>query len=280
MLVTEDRMNEGDGILLSHPDLGLGHHIAGALGRLGRRTSGPQIHSSQNSFGAMFITPMELAWNSPMPEVEIARLSTWIHSCLEKNPLLHVIWVLPQSTPAEQIATLEKLTERSTFFFAPPVYGFRDAGLMQQALNALKHAPGDLSKSPPNSDTTTPLLFAGDLAALLVSAPGQKQLFGKKLRMPATTNTLVDWQRSFTKHFQPAISWMEKIASRLSGNNPWENVLGRMGFSVSPTVEGLESALDFFPSSLSPLDRTLKQAADQHHRHPELESHFPPGRAL
>jgi hypothetical protein len=287
MLVTEDKMTEGDGILISHLEAGLGLQLAAAFKRLGRRVAGSETTLSPTSYGSLFLMPqMALSLNRTPDPTEIESLKALAQKSLAANPRAHLIWVLPLCAGEDLISDTARVSPSTTVLLAPAVFGFGDGALMETALTLAQENPGTLTQPLPprfQENFREGLLFSGDLAALLVSVPGQRRLFGKKLRVPATTESVQEWKDSFQKHFTPRISWFQKSKALLSRRNAWRSLAEKMNSCPAPEsfFKGfLENALDYFPTSLTPLDRVMKNSAEQYARNPELNLHFPPARAL
>jgi len=298
MLVAEKQMTEGNGILLSNPVDALGYQCAGAFQRLGRRMIGllknntelgrlkhipmqTMIYDweldlgewkfSKDDFSAFLATPFpNLSLNTSLTDEACEKLSRLIALVQSTNAKTHIILVLPESSSLEQIKKLQGPS--TTIFLSPAVYSFRDQGLMDSSLKALAEKPESLLKTPTHREEFS-LVFAGDLAGFLISAPGNDKLYGEIIEVPAQKISLGEWQKHFSEAFRAEVDVLNKIKSTFSSSWRFPKL------QTARTTISSTSALNIFPTPVTPVDRALKQSARHHLKNPELELIFPPGRA-
>jgi hypothetical protein len=310
MLINEDKMSESAGIVLTQPGRGLSYQIAGALQRLGRRMIGlvptaqdqarikeipmqTYVHDWLNPdsgplefsqpFSTLVVAPEPwLGRNHGLERSVVLGLEKLLQEAQSLNPELEVIFVVPAATEFGLLAKIRRfLPSKGILFVTPAVFGFRDEALMDQALGYLSDEPGALeSRSPSLIQTeSTPLVYAGDVASFVVSAPGRSDLYGKVIEIPPSAKSIEEWREAFLKAFQPKAGLWDKLKARF-GHSYLGHGLDLGPARVHPELDfEFTSALQVFPSALTPLARALEQSARVFRKNPELDLHFPPGRA-
>jgi hypothetical protein len=300
-------MREDTGLLIASPTEGLGYQVAGALQRLGRRMVGllrdeaeiqrlkhvpmlTQVFDWQrpgvaleawfgraDSFSALFVSPEpELGGCAPLSEERMERVENLVFTLRRFRPELRVIYALPETLTSPEIDRLRKAAPGATVLLVPAVYGFRDRGLLDGALYALARNPALLERAPEGVAEGTPLVFAGDVASFVGDAAQREDLREKVLAVPPTTRSPADWTRAFRSAFGAASpSLLERL--RLIGGGAWSPQ--QRIFKGAP-VASAAPALDFFPTALTPLERSLRETGAHHARSPEIQLVFPPARSI
>lgn len=312
MLVSEERMTESDGLLLASPAQGLGYQLMGAFRRLGKRTvalvagelerealkqiptqeilfdwkqADPKaaLPAKPGSFSALFVTPHPAlglglpldapAWWSQLKLLELVR---------DANPQAHLLVTLAAAESPERVDEILSRFSRATVFIAPPLYGFRDGGLMDEALALLARDPAALLREIPPMPATAALAYAGDVAALLMSAVGQERLFGKALFVEPSVTSLESWRASFVRHFQVEAGALARLSARFSDRRPFVSLGSLRQAAAVRALSGrpTDLARNFFPTASTPLERAMRNLAEYHRRDPALGLVFPPGRSL
>lgn len=250
----------------------------------------------KHPFSTVVISPnAELANNSALTTEQVTSMNTLVGVLSRMNPHAHFIFVLPNTTPATLVNDLIRdVREQATVLLSPAIFGFRDGALMDQALELAKKNPALLHK-PLTQNFSCALIFAADIAGFIVSLAQNKTqrnthnktLYNKIIRVPAAVTNAGDFHQAFCEAFAKAASLPQKLGA-IFGRNPLEASFQRMSLSAKVPTRTQDEyppdsevhALDVFPTQLTPLSKLMKQSAAQLARHPELELHFPPGRAL
>lgn len=296
MIVDEARMNEEEGLLISDASGGLGAHLASAFRRLGRRLTlvgGKPLPAALEAFGfpalkreslstwpdvfnTYFVTPHPaLGTNRPLDATDLAAELAKARDVVTKSPQVHLVVVLPDTTPAADIDAFRALTAHHTVFLSPPVIGFLDDSLIQGSLQWTQDHPAAFLKS--NGDRTFRWLYARDLVGLLVSTVGRADLDGLAFLIPATETRVDEFKTMFLKTFEFRPSLKESLLAWVTparDDAPWALPL-RAEVAVVAV-----NPFQHFPTLPTPLPRALKEMADIDRRHPGSGLLFPPGRAL
>ncbi|MBP7844533.1 MAG: hypothetical protein KA116_06930 [Proteobacteria bacterium] len=301
MFKTENEIQSSEVHLIPQIRWGLGYQLAAALLRLGRKVSSlkqisedlekidhlkisfysqseidlqkEKFKSQDNEIFAVFLCPeMEVSLNKPPSSSTIQKLLNLAEKFLAINPELHLITLLPKSVSKEDVMSFQLLSHKSTVFLSPATYGFRDRALLDFALKN----PFHLKKFSSINDKLS-IAFSRDIVAYVLSAFNKSDCFGKTYILPEQISSLKEWQSYFEKTFKKkSILSKEGLKSLFSKTEfpPLSNMQGS-AFELE-----LLKAEDFFPNAPSKTERSLNLIFEQNQKHPELETHFPPPRAL
>jgi hypothetical protein len=302
MLVSEKHMNEGQGVLLTDPREGLSYQSAGALRRLDRRiVAWLPSEDAEKRVSHVAMQTLRRDWRARPLEQEIGtftslllsmdrclggneapteeELSAWeglLQDLATRQPLLHPILALPRATPPDWVQRLRLPLRKTTVFLLPPLFGFRDGGLMDQALSLLDTKPGALLKVA--NASALDLVFVGDVASLVIVAPELERTHGRCVIVPGASTSVEAFRQAFVRAFAPQPGLLERAAAALSSE--------RLGAGLDLTRTQQTAPADavvmheLFPSPLSSLDRALAQCAASRTRYPEHELVFPPPRSV
>jgi hypothetical protein len=315
MLVSENKMDENEGILLLPAHTGLGYQCAGAFQRLGKRIQGLlpdpsfdkrvdgvplktfSLHDKtlleyftqqKPDFRSLIWAPHPyLSFNqSPPPEL-IEELAHLIPLLEKHDPLFHAILVLPRKTEPALLEQLRKSSDRASILLTPSCFGFRDQGLFDDTLAAFKKNPALLNKKIPSTYLFQewPSISFAELAAHLVVCPHNERVVGKTILLEGHTLTLQDWQNSFVETFNvQKAPLLDRWATQLSSEHFFlETTMERLvkkPLSLSPSSTQVYLASEVFPTAPLSLQKSLAQHARSYARHPQLELVYTPARAL
>ncbi len=297
-------MRDESGLLLTSPLSGLGYQTAGALQRLGRRmtallpstdaqgqlravpmpthvfdwqagTADAEAPANHDSATVLLSPDPELARNEALSGERFARLASLVERLHRAKPGLLYVSVLPWASPEEHVQrALDFGGGRGLVLLAPALYGFRDANLMDRALDLAQERPGALAHDADQGES--PLLSAGDAAAFVSAATTRADLLGKVIWIPAQTTSLKAWLEEFRTAFDVKdAGWIERLRSgkrRIAGEV-------RLGPSQSPR-RGSLLATEVFPSPLTRLARSLREMAGHRKLDPQNDLIFPAARGL
>jgi|GEM_PF-1844981 len=300
-------MREDTGLLISTPVEGVGYQSAGALQRLGRRMTGilqsgsdmarlrhvpmPTVRfpwsqagaaldawpSRADSFQVLLVSPEpELGGAQPLSDARAERVENLIHTVRRFQPELRVLYVLPETLTSPQIDRFRRAAPGSTVLLVPAIFGFRDQGLLDGALAASVRNPSLLSRPPFDASEDTPVLFAGDIASFVADAAARTDLRDLILSVPPTTRSLTEWTRAFRESFGvPSPTLRQRVAGFAGGRWTPLQTLHR-----GVPVAAARPALDWFPTLLTPLARSMREIGAHHRRAADIQLVFPPGRSI
>lgn len=309
MLVSENELQENDGILIEDMSSGLGYQCAGAYQRLSRRlvalakgksTSlsklalqthdlSPQeirddpsrAEALRGALSTLILSPNEaLATGQPLSAAESRRFLALRDILRERNPKLHTILVAPIASGDAEVAPF--VDEQGTLLLAPPLYSFRDHGLFDWGLEQLKKNPARLFSSA-IPEKIIGVAAASDVAALLISVPQNARFFKQVVRVPAQESSLRDFYRELARAFDARPSLSHKMTSWFSKAPPpaaWKQP--ELAPTLNPSSDVLRQAREareLFPTPMSALPRDFKKAALSYSRDPSSELFFLPSRA-
>ncbi len=320
MLVSENQMTEGHGVLLFDAQHGLSFQIAGALARLGRR-----VLSLEAPAASVNSAPSKEIRYIPMQKIEVpkGKLPDWkdweekfksfvweSSEVLSKNQDLgdaqwlqvlqlaqsfkqsgldvHGTWILPNRSNVKKLAELKSILPGSTILLAPRAWGFEDQGLLDQSLELFNKRTGVLLKTLRSSDDLTSQEWVSfdDLAAQIVATLNQDTYKERMIRIEGQYFSLEEWRTEFVSSFKPEVDWFEKMAAKVSSE------LLSLDHTTLPPLENqfedaeispvliIESSRNAFPTTSTPLARNLRTVANAFKRHPEMKQVFTPSRAL
>lgn len=301
MFKTENEIQSSEVHLIPQIRWGLGYQLAAALLRLGRKVSSlkqdtedlekikhlkisfytqsendlenEKFKSHHNEVFAVFLCPeIEVSLNSPPSASTIKKLLNLAEKFLAINPELHLITLLPKSVTKEDVMSFQLLSHKSTVFLSPATYGFRDRGLLDFALKNPHH----LKKFAARNDRLS-ISFSRDVVAYVLSAFNKSDCFGKTYILPEQISSLNEWQSIFEKTFKKKSILSKEGLKSLFSKAEFPSFSNSQGSAFELEVLNAE---DYFPNAPSKAERSLNLIFEQNQKYPELETHFPPPRAL
>jgi hypothetical protein len=314
MLVDERKMDaQSAGFLTVEASGGLGFHILGAAARLGFRGLALVNRESERSTlsqhtgeviidtaegaalaeavkspvesGFFFVTAA-LTEARPLEVSETKSLLRWRQELATK--MRRGVLILHESEDEKIWHDWHQNYPEDWIFLTPQLVGLRDASFLDHWVQLTEQSPGTLHlRNPKPESPPRRILFASDLAGLLthlLMTQKKSSDFANPLCIPPSHLGLLELLREFCEVFCPDLPLLERWAARLSSSSPWparEETHISLSDAQKARVESPNhSALELFPTRLTPAKRFLESTHASLKRYPEWKTHFPPGRAL
>lgn len=311
MFVSENQMDENQGILLFNAFDGLAYQIAGALSRLGKRILTVQKEASPRQ-KLLPIQNLEKNWaeesekytqviwtaehslidNSPLSLAEknelediIAKLKTVQSTLVGTAPQLTII--IPSHAYETSLETKLRELERFNVLLSPAAWGFGDESLLDSSLNLWADRPGVLLKKLSEEHANTPRRWISfeELASQTVVCTGNMPGSQNVIEMEGQRFSIQEWQDQFNADFETEAGFMEKLASRMSSETLLDALPeGLLGGPTESTLSAntlpVKKSTEVFPNPPTSLSRSLSTVLRAYSKNPEMRQCFLPGKSV
>ncbi len=310
MLSPESRLTEGEGVLVLGSHMGLGRHFVAALARLEERVLGhlserlsktlleplsmellqspgdfpdlPILQKVKDRFRSVVLIPSEeLSAGRALVTEKVAAIHAFLLNLKKLGPSSKIIVVLPEKQPEADIMLLAE--ESTTIFLVSAIPAFRDEGLFDETLTALKENQyPEITSSL--RDENISLAMAPDVCGLLVGALRRDPPYKGVLRVRPNLSNAQLFVKLFRENFTAPD---EENGFFLGFKKIFRRTEVGQGLAEAQLLnKGLEPSMkhpfadEVFPVSPTAPLRILKQSIEIWRRDEKIDLHFPPSRAL